>query len=98
MTNTNAVSILASLYTYNFCLAINIAHTRLLLSLYFCLFRHLPTIKKLSLEKYKITNKFYTVILLRICLIFNLTVDLHDPLSVLTNRAHKIITVHLFAL
>ena len=51
MTNTNAVSILASLYTYNFCLAINTVHTRLLLSLYFCLFRHLPTLKKLSLEK-----------------------------------------------
>lgn len=49
MTNTNAVSILASLHT--FCSAINTAHTRLLLSLYFCLFRHLPTLKKISLEK-----------------------------------------------
>ena len=51
MTNTNTVPILASLHTYNFCSAINTAHTRLLLSLYFCLFRHLPTLKKLSIEK-----------------------------------------------
>ena len=45
VTNTNAISILASLHTYNFRSAINTAHTRLLLSLYFCLFRHLPTLK-----------------------------------------------------
>lgn len=53
MTNTNAVPILASLHTYNFSSTINTAHTRLLLSSYFCLFRHLPTLKKLSLENIK---------------------------------------------